>query len=302
MLELLYLILIHPFCMPGLIIILNGLSLPWEYLGLCNAGIVSLWSIFLFPWNRPYVDAHWDFYGELIIAGINFFIIIQIAFLLIIRLFEKKEHQKPKNIQTLNFLSFTAYGILAAYFSFLFFTDLWYSYRSPWQAYTNITAVVITATLPCLLISKYADRYRFFSKLKDLSVFIYSFAGSIIIILFANLIFPIIARQEVKKAIQEIGDRHTKYCIQSNRKPINSWLSLTPITTWNKPNGSRGAGRRHAVLVIENNDLHTLYHWSYKLRKWEFTSEGFEPGAFAIPSALKCIPELNYSDKLPFWF
>ena len=96
--------------------------------------------------------------------------------------------------------------------------------------------------------------------------------------------------------------RLTKYCIQSNRKPIDNWLYLTPLTAWNKPNiFFGGAGTRHAVLVIEKDNNYTLYHWSYKLRKWQFTSNRFEPGAFAIPDSLECNPEIDYLNKLPFW-
>ncbi|MDJ0588486.1 MAG: hypothetical protein QNJ72_00635 [Pleurocapsa sp. MO_226.B13] len=83
---------------------------------------------------------------------------------------------------------------------------------------------------------------------------------------------------------------------------MKSWLYLTPLTAWNKPSGDRGAGLRHAVLVVEKQNKYTLYHWSYRLRKWEFTSAGFEPGAFIIPDSLKCKPEKNYWGNLPFVF
>ena len=322
MLELLSFTLTHPLCMPGFIIIINRLLIPWEYLGLCNAAIITLWSIFLFPGNRPYVDADFDYFGDIFIFSLNFLLLMGIVALIAVRLPEKgvrkqslnklrqksssKLRQEPKNIsrnaKVLKFLSLLVYGILAAYFSFLLLTDLWYSYQPAWQAYMTIITVVIVATLSYSLIDKYADRYRLFHKLKDLSTFIYSFVSSIIIILFANIAFSIIARQETKKVIQEIGDRYTRYCIQVDRKPINSWLNLTPLTAWSKPNGNLGAGIRHAVLVIEKQNKHILYHWSYKLRKWEFNSVGFEPGAFLIPSSLECTPKVNYSDKLPFLF
>ena len=299
--ELLLSVLIHPLCMPVLAIILSVLSIPLKYLGLWNAGIITIWSIFLFPLNRPYVDAHWDFFGELIIAGVNFFLFIAIVLQSITRLLDKQEIQKSENIKLLKILTLSAYGILAAYHNFLFFTDFWHNYQPAWQAYiTIIVGCIITITFG-FLIKKYAKSYNFINLLHNLTTFIYSFAISIIVILFASLVFPIIIRKETNKIIQQAGDRDFKYYIQSNRKSISNWLYLSPLTAWNKPNGSRGSGSRHAVLVIEKNNDRILYYWSYKLRQWEFVSRGFKPDAFLIPDSLKCTLKINYLNRLPFW-
>ena len=302
MLEFLQFILIQPLCMPVLIIILSVFLIPWKYLGLWNAGVIAVWTILLFPLNRPYVDAGFEFFADIFVIGVNFILIMAIVSLAIIRLLNKQDRQKTGNTKLLKFLSSLAYGILAAYYSFLLFTDFWHDYQPAWQAYVTILAGVIVDIVSGFLLRHYAERHILFYKLKDLSVFIYSFASSMIIILVANLIFPIAAIQQTKKIIRKIGGRDTKYCIQSNRKPINSWLHLTPLTAWNKPNGSQGAAIRHAVLVVEKHNKHILYHWSYKFRKWEFTSVGFEPDAFLVPSSLECTPEIDYLNKLPFWF
>ena len=46
----------------------------------------------------------------------------------------------------------------------------------------------------------------------------------------SNLIFPIFAIKETKKIIESHGDRNIKHCIQTNRKPLETWLYLSPLT------------------------------------------------------------------------
>ena len=252
-LFLLFLSIINPVAWGAWIAVLIAWFVPWEYLGLWITSVVGIWSIVLFPFNRPYVDVYFDF-SELIIYSANLALFIGMVGVIITRL--RKNHHKHRARSKINkrgkFLSFSAYGIFAAYFGYLFLTDLWHGYQPAWQAYSVI------------------------------------FIGTFSIVLFLLL--------------QTRSDRNIKHCIQSDRKPLETWLYLSPLTAWNKPNEIFGAGWRHAVLVIDKNNEYTLYHWSYKLRKWEFTSVGFEPGAFTIPDSLECTPKKDYWRNLPFLF
>ena len=303
MLELLSFILSRLFLMPINIIVISIFLIPREYLALWNAGIIAIWAILLFPFNKPYVDGNFDFFADISIAFINFLLIMAIVALLANKLSEKGNCLQPlkkvqNRTQKIKLLESFVYGILAAYFCFLLLTKLWHNYQPAWRAYATIIAGAIV-----VIASSFSFNKHRLYRLKNISLFIYSFAITTIIILFTNLIFPFATRIETKKIIDLIGDRNLKYCIQSDEKPIDSWLYLTPLTAWNKPNTFfGGSGLRHAVLVIEKDNKHILYHWSYRQRKWEFTSDGFEPGAFLVPSSLKCTPKIDYLNKLPFWF
>lgn len=289
----------NPLSLAAWIAALIAFNIPWKYLGLWIATIVACWTIVLFPFNKPYVDADFDFFGGLIIHSTNLALFIGMGGVIIIRL------HKNRGISTINrrvkFLSFSYYGMLSAYFGYLFLTDLWHDYRPPWQAY-SVTFIGAFFIIIFLLFKTYRDKYIIKTRIKDLFIFSYSFATSIIAILISSLIFPILAINETKKVIEDYGADNIKHCIQANRKPLETWLSLSPLTAWNKPNKIFGAGLRHAVLVIDKNNEYILYHWSYKLRKWEFTSVGFEPKAFAVPGYLGCTPKENYGNNLPFLF
>ena len=184
----------------------------------------------------------------------------------------------------------------------MFLTDFWHNHQPAWQAFGLIFAEAFFVFIICLLFQTRSRKYIKIFWIKDFFTFGCSFAVSTIVILASNLIFPLIAIKETRKVIEHHGDRNIKYCVQTDRKPMRSWLDLSPLTAWNKPNGKPGAGLRHAVLVVEQNNEYTLYHWSYKLRKWEYNSVGFEPGAFNIPDSLKCKPVNNYWRNLPLIF
>ncbi len=82
---------------------------------------------------------------------------------------------------------------------------------------------------------------------------------------------------------------------------IDTWLDLTPLTTWNKSSGNWGAAKNHAILVIKTpNNEADLYNWSYKVKTWKYKTKGFKPDAFARPSSLECILEKDFSAKIPF--
>lgn len=280
---------------------LVAFDIPWEYLGLWITSIVGIWSIVLFPLNRPYVDVRLDF-SELIIYSVNLALIVGMGGVIVIRLL--KNHHRHRERSAFNkqgkFLSFSAYGILAAYFCYLFSTDFWHEYQPAWQAYSVIFIGAFLIIIACLLLQTYRFKHQK-TWIEDLFTSIYSFAISTIVILVSNLIF-LSAIKETNKIIESHGDRNIKHCIQAGRKPLETWLYLSPLTAWNKPNEIFGAGVRHAVLVVEKNNEYILYHWSYKLRKWEFTSVGFEPGAFTVPDSLECTPKENYWSELPFLF
>lgn len=277
--------------------------IPWEYLGLWITSIVAVWTIVLFPFNRPYVDADFDFFGDLIIYSTNFTLFIGMGGVIISRLL--KNHHKHRERSAIDkrgkFLSFVSYGILGAYFGYLFLSDLWHNYQPAWQAY-SVIFIGVVSTIVFLRWQTYSDRSIRETWIGDLFTSVYSFIASTIVILAGSLIFPILAITETKKVAEYHGDRDLKHCIQTNRKPLETWLYLTPLTAWNKPNEIFGAGLRHAVLVIDKNNEYILYHWSYKLRKWEFTLVGFEPGAFTVPDSLECTPKENYWSNLPFLF
>ena len=276
--------------------------IPWEYLGLWITSVVGIWSIVLFPFNRPYVDVHFDFIGEWIIYSSSLALFVGMVGVIITRLL--KNHHKHRERSAINkrgkFLSFVSYGILAAYFGYLLLINLWHGYQPAWQAYSVILIGAFCAIVFTLFQTYRDEHIR--DWIKNLFISVYSFVVLIITILAGSLIFPILAIEETKKVIEHHGDRNIKYCIQSDRKPLKTWLYLSPLTAWNKPNEIFGAGLRHAVLVIDNNNEYILYHWSYKLRKWEFTSVGFEPGAFTVPDSLECTPKKDYWRNLPFLF
>ena len=293
---------INPLSLAAWIAALIAFYIPWEYLGLWITSIVGIWSIVLFPFNRPYVNVRFDF-SELIIYSTNLALFVGMGGVIVIRL--QKNHHKHRERSAFNkqgkFLSFSAYGLLAAYFGYLFLTDIWHDYRPAWQAFC-VTFIGAFLAIVFRLFQTHSDEQIRETWIKDLFTSGYSFAASIILILVSNLIFPILAIKETKKVIEDRGDRNIKHCIQTNRKPLETWLYLSPLTAWNKPNEIFGAGLRHAVLVIDKNNEYILYHWSYKLRKWEFTSIGFEPGAFTVPDSLECTPKENYWSNLPFLF
>lgn len=304
-LELLYLLFsfANPFSLAVWIAALIAWFIPWEYLGLWITSIVAAWTIVLFPFNRPYIDADFDFFGNLIIYSTNFTLFIAMGGVIIIRLFKSRhKHRESSAINKRGkFLSFVSYGILAAYFGYLFLTDFWHGYQPAWQAFCVIFIGAISSVIFLRLQARSDKHIR--DWIKDLFISVYSFAASIIAIFLGSLMFPILAIEETQKVIEHHGDRNLKHCIQSDRKPLETWLYLSPLTAWNKPNGNfGGTGLRHAVLVIDKNNEYILYHWSYKLRKWEFISVGFEPGAFTVPDSLECTPKKDYWRNLPFLF
>ncbi len=128
-------------------------------------------------------------------------------------------------------LSFSAYGILSAYLSYLFFTDFWHNYQPAWQAYGIIFLVAFFVFITCLLFQIYSRKYIKIFWIKDSFTFCSSFAISTIAILVSNLIFPVLAIKETKKVIEYHGDSKTKHCIQTNRKPMKSWLYLSPFNS-----------------------------------------------------------------------
>ncbi len=293
---------VNPLSLAAWIAALIAWFVPWEYLGLWITSVVGIWAIVFFPLNRPYANDNFSFLGDLIIYSTNFVLLIGMVGVIITRLL--KNHHKHRARSAINkrgkFLSFVSYGIFAAYFCYLFITDFWHYYRPAWQAYSVIFIVAFSIVI-FLRLQRRSERH-IRDWISDLFTSIYSFAASIIAILAASLIFPILAIEETKKVIEHHGDRNIKHCIQTDRKPLETWLYLSPLTAWNKPNEIFGAGVRHAVLVIEKNNEYILYHWSYKLREWEFTSVGFEPGAFTIPDSLECTPKKDYWSNLPFLF
>ena len=180
LLFLLFFSVINPFAWGAWIAALIAWFIPWEYLGLWIASIVSIWAIFLFPLilNRPYtVDVHLDFIGEWITYSTNLALFIGMGGVIVVRLC--KNHHKYRERLSIDkevqFISFSAYGILAACFGYLFLTNFWHNYQPVWQAYGVVFIGTFLIIITCWLL----QTYRFKRQeiwIKDLFTSIYSSA------------------------------------------------------------------------------------------------------------------------------
>lgn len=90
-LSLLFFSFVNPISLGAWIAVYIAFGIPWEYLGLWITSIVSIWLIVLFPFNRPYVDAGFDF-GEFVISSTNLALFVGMAGVIIFRLL-KKHHE-----------------------------------------------------------------------------------------------------------------------------------------------------------------------------------------------------------------
>ncbi len=190
------------------------------------------------------------------------------------------------------------YGVLFGLWTFLFLTDFLERYRPAWEAYTIV--VLFSLLFPVLLnfLEKYIGAKRYIRK-QQIPWFVYSFWVAIMSLLVVSFSFAATAMIQTKKTIEKYAGLDAKYCIQYTN--IDTWLDLTPLTTWNKSSGNWGATKNHAILVVKTPKTPAhLYNWSYKSKKWEYITTGFKPDAFTSPSYLECNLEKDFSAKIPF--
>ena len=228
-------------------------------------------------------------------------IIIRVAITLIIILFNKSKinnKQQSTQSKSVNKITFIAYGILSGYYISLFLTDFLENYQPAWEAYSIFIITITLFFLLSKLIQKHSRYARYFL-LKNLYLFFLSLYLVMIAVIITSFSFSILAMGETNKIVRKYKNQNVKYCIQPK---IDTWLDLTPLTTWNKRLGDWGPATNHAVLVIQNSNTTELYNWSYKLRKWDYLTTGFSLSSFSSPSSLRCILDSKYSKILPFLF
>lgn len=263
-----------------------------------------IYSISSFPDSKRYSDKSGaDAFGEAVLYIIISIIIISliiriVASLIIILVNKNKNQQEPKTsfdklVEQINFI---AYGILSGYYLALFLTNFLEYYRPAWQAYL----IFLLTTIFFLTVSKFTNKYSGYirySSFKYLAYFCSSLSIIMLAVVISSFSFSVFASVETHKTVNRYADRQTEYCIQAE---INTWLDLTPITTWRKRSGEWGPSGYHAVLVIQHNNVADLYNWSYKLRKWDYITTGFQPSSFASPSSLRCTLKHDYIKTIPF--
>ncbi len=274
--------------------------------GLCLWLFLAFWTLFYFPISRPYVDRGVvDDLGEAIIYLIAFPIAIGIlvwVIFIIANIFKSDRHLEDREelpeLILINKIILFMYGVLFGVWTFLFFADFLERYHPAWEAY--IIVALFSLLFPVLFnfLEKYIKAKRYIRE-QQIPWFIYSFWAAIMSLLVISFSFASTAMIQTKKTIERYAGLDTKYCIQYMN--IDTWLDLTPLTTWNKSSGDWGAAKNHAILVVKtpNSPAH-LYNWSYKSKKWEYITTGFKPGASASPSSLECNLEKDFVVKIPF--
>lgn len=272
-----------------LLFLATSLLIPRLCLWLYIWFFLVLYAIFSFPNSYRYTDKSGpDAFGEAILYLVVLVIIISIAIrLLIILLFSLSNRDRSNRSPTelslsIGKITFIAYGILSGYYIFLFLTYFLEGYQPAWEAY-SILIIVILLFLILFRESKKYLKYHRFQYLRSLNLFFLSLSLIIGFLAISSFIFASIAFIQTNKLITKYSDRNVRVCIQPK---IDTWLDLTPLTTWNKRGRVWGATTNHAVLVIQISNETKLYNWSYKLRKWDYLTTGFLPSSFKSPSSL----------------
>lgn len=232
------------------------------YLGL----VFALFAIFYFPTNKSYLNRSVaDDFGEAIFYLITIPLLISILvwIIFIIANILKSNHRLQKQeklpeLILLNKIVLFSYGAFFGVWTFLCFTNLLERYHPAWEAY----AIVAIFVLFYLLIFDFFKRpikvKRYIHK-QLIFWFIYSYCIAILFLLLISFSFASIAAFETRKIIKRYTGLNAEYCIQYMK--IDTWLDLTPLTTWNKPSRTWGATTNHAILVVKtpNNAAH-LYN------------------------------------------
>ena len=222
---------------------------------------LAFWTLFYFPISRSYVDRGVaDDFGEAIIYIIAFPIAINILVwvvfiianvLKVANVLKGDRHLEDREelpeLILINKIILFMYGVLYGVWTFLFFADFLERYRPAWEAYTIV--VLFSLLFPVLLnfLEKYIGAKRYIRK-QQIPWFIYSFWIAIMSLLVVSFSFAATAMIQTKKTIEKYAGLDAKYCIQYMN--IDTWLDLTPLTTWNKPSGSSNLIQKNLIINL----------------------------------------------------
>jgi hypothetical protein len=282
--------------------------------------LLVCYSLYSFPSSHPYMDKSLgDTLGE---AFLDFFllvlvvsVLIKLSIILVFFLREQIKQTYRANHESYGLvnqitghtssavqrrsqpLTFGAYGILAGYYFYLWLTDFLQDYQPAWEAYLIVIVIILLLFLASRLLQRF--RNHTFALLKYLSLFVLCSSWMLGLLTFSSYGYAAIAKKQTEKIVRESPQRDNSYCIQPK---ISTWLDLTPLTKWNKRSRDWGAGKNHAVFVIQSSKNTELHNWSYKQRKWDYLASEFIPNSFDSPSELRCNLDSNYLKNTPFLF
>ena len=213
---------------------------------------LAFWTVFYFPVSRPYVNPGLaDTFGEAVVYLITLPIAISILpwmiFIILNKIISPRYSKKEKlpELRLANVVILFLYSVLLCLWTFLFFTDVLKGYHSAWEAYIILTLFSLLFPSLLKLSTKYIRVKRYIQD-RQIPWFIYSFCIANLSLLLFSFGFASTARTQTKKTIERYAKLDAKYCIQYMK--IDTWLDLTPLTTWNKGSIYRGAGINHAIL------------------------------------------------------
>jgi hypothetical protein len=215
---------------------------------------------------------------------------------------------------------FTAavYGLLAAYYLYLFLGDIFAGYQPTFIFYL-IIFVCIGSLIYIATFSNLAKQLNQFKVYKRyLQFFSYSLCGIIsALLIFSLSIPPIVVKATnmlIKQSELSISKTNLEYCIQirtslwsrERYQEIETLLDLSPLTMQSKADigSSYGWGKPyfHGMLIVQKHSLTNLYNWSYKQRKWSYLEPGFAKRASIDEPSIVCTPKSNYLQQIPWIF
>ena len=288
--------LINPISLLALIAVFFAFNIPARFFGLYICSVTAFVAAMSIPYNVPYFSpGRFDFIAHFTIDCSKSILFIGFAIAIVVKIKSKiNSFENHRDIGSIGTLTYAAYGCLTAYFYYLFCTDFFEGYQSALEAYIIIVILILLIFILGLYI-KVKNIFGNNNILKDIYLFFYSFSFFMMVIMLANAAFAFIAYKQTKKVVA----KNDRYCIQTKGRELNSWLELTPLTIWNKPMGRRSTATRHTVLVVKNSRKQAIYHWSYRLRSWQYNAAEFKPKGELVPSSLDCTLEENYLKNLP---
>jgi hypothetical protein len=254
--------------------------------------LLVCYSLYSFPSSYRYMDKSGaDAFGEaslyLYLIELVASVFIRLSIILVFFLREQIKQTYRANHESyglVNQITFGAYGILAGYYFYLWLTDFLEDYQPAWEAYLIAILIILLLFLASRLLQRF--RNRTLAMLKYLSLFVLCSSWMLGLLTFSSYGYALVAKRQTEKIVRESPQQDNSYCIQPR---ISTWLDLTPLTKWNKRSRDWGAGKNHAVLVIQSSKNPELHNWSYKQRKWDYLASEFIPNSFDSPSELSRI-------------
>ncbi|MEO0849441.1 MAG: hypothetical protein AAFY50_23900 [Cyanobacteria bacterium J06648_1] len=294
--------LFNPISLLALIAVALAWSVPIRYLSLYICSVITSVAIFSIPNNSHYFrPGRFDFIGFSMIDCARTILIVGFAVVVIVKIRQQvNAHEDFLSNRLIKILSYVLAGFLSAFFFYLLCTNFFEGYQAALEAYIIVIAFILLGLLFGLLSQN--TRFISYRCLEGIHSLFYSFSLFMTIAMVVNSAFALTAYKQTKKMVENNSTENVKYCIQTKGRGLNSWLELTPLTIWNKPKNRRSAGTRHAVLTIVRTNEQAIYHWSYKLRDWQYNSAGFDPGGALVPASLDCTLEKNYLANIPLIF